>query len=491
MSSSARKEFFRSTTGAGRFGGCYAVLPVGACLLGVTPVEARTASPMNGFADKRPAAIGKVASIAPEEQLPTILPSQTQVPLQPSYPDETSLPVHRGSADIDVSQIKLTAPADLTGTSAKLASHAGTAAGSQPSLTQEQAVASPVSYGTDLSGDPDHDPTKLLALYQDGRGQAQTSMDELDLVIGGRQVFQDLRTLQTRLNEMQRPTANVVNRHSTQSDHLIINELEVSQDFFFSGGRDNLRLAAFKTDYSPRGGLGINQYTGGFTSNVRLSDLVGIAGDLWVNRIEYGRQRNTLATYDAYVTLRPTDTVRIDIDANRRIFDNVTSLRLGVTTRTYSGSIDFLPTDELRLTARVFAGLYSDRNRRRAEEVEAIWRVRTNPIVEIGLKGTNFEFSRLLNNGYFNPKDYYSGEALARIQWNVTPKLSTELAGSAGAENANPGGVKPLAKGSFQAVYKLINGWSVDGEISHFTSRNSTSSGFSRTSFTAGLHYRF
>lgn len=356
-----------------------------------------------------------------------------------------------------------------------------------------QAGSRPVSYilTTGAEPNPDNDPDKLLALYQDGAGQAQTSMDELDLVLGGRQVFRDLRTLETRLNDMKRPTANVVNRHSSQSDHLDINELAVSQDLFFSEGRDTVRVAVFKTDYSLPNALGINQYTGGFTSNIRLNDISSIAGDLWLNRIDYGRQRNTFATYDVYLTLRPTDTIRINIDANRRTFDNITSLRLGITARTYSGSVDFMPTDELRLTARFYDGFYSDHNRRRTEEAEAIWRVKNNPVVEIGLRGTNFHFSRLLNNGYFNPKDYYSGEAMARVQADLSQKLTVELAGSGGAEDAQPGGVKPLLKASLQLVYKLTNGWSIDGEAAHFTSRNSTSSGFSRTSFTAGLHYRF
>lgn len=349
----------------------------------------------------------------------------------------------------------------------------------------------PVSYRPLSSTDPDADPNKLLALFQDGAGQAQTSMDELDLVIGRQQVFTDLRTLETRLNNSRRPTFNVVDRRSTQSDNLTINEIEVSQDLFWSEGRDNIRLALQKTDYTQPSVTGVNEYTGGFTSNLRLSDIVGVSGELWLNRIDYGKQRNTFATYDAYVTLRPVDTVRIDIDTSRRTFDNITSLRLGITARSYGGSVDYLPTDELRLTVRAFVGLYSDQNRRSSEEVEAIWRFRSNPVIEIGFRGTNFEFSRLLNNGYFNPKSYYSGEAMARVQTELSSKFTVELAGSGGAEDAHPGGVKPLIKGSLQAVYKLSNGWSVDGEASHFSSRDSSSSGFARTSFTLGLHYRF
>ena len=470
----------------GRQGNRYVVLLVGTSVLAMTPVRATASSQPHGFADRTPSFPVIAASIPSDDRLSSIDAGQPDQ--LPSSDAPVGLPLSGQGIPsvVTASSPWQTAPIAPAGPPAQLASRTAVGVNPQLALEQERVLTKTVSYAPNVT-----DPDKLLALYQDGAGQTQTSMDELDLVLGNRQVFEDLRTLETRLDGMRRPVASVVNRHSTQSDHLIINELEVSQDLYFSEGRDSVRLAVFKTDYSLRDQLGINEYTGGFTSNVRLNDVAAIAGDLWVNGISYGRQSTTLATYDAYLTLRPSDTIRIDIDANRRTFDNITSLRLGITARTYSGSIDFLPTDELRLTARVFAGLYSDRNRRRAEEIEAIWRIRTNPVVEIGLKGTNFDFTRLLNNGYFNPKEYYSGEALARVQWDVTPKLSTELAGSAGAEDAHPGGVKPLVKGSLQVIYKLVNGWSVDGEVAHFTSRSSTSSGFSRTSFTAGLHYRF
>ena len=147
--------------------------------------------------------------------------------------------------------------------------------------------------------------------------------------------------------------------------------------------------------------------------------------------------------------------------------------------------------DGLRLTARGAYGSYSDGNRRRSEELEGVWRITSRPIIEVGLRGTNFHFSHLLDDGYFNPRNYYSGEGMFRLKTDLTQKLTVELAGSAGLESANPGGTKPLLKGSLQIAYKLPGGWSLDAELSHFSSRQSTSSGFSRTSALLGLHYRF
>ncbi len=386
------------------------------------------------------------------------------------------------------------AASPLVGTSAGDAAGSGGAAAPLQAGRQDQANLTRVAYSSASKSDVGAaiEPDQLLSLYQDGAGQASTSMDELDLVLNRRQIFSDLRTLETRLNIQQRPTFNVVDRNSTQTDHLDINQLEISQDLFFSKGKDNLRLGVQRILFDAPGDNDVTQYVAGFTGNVRLSDFAAVAGELWVNKLEYSRTlSDTLVTYDVFVTLRPSDVIRIDIDTSRRTFDNLRSLQLGLTAESYGGSIDYTPTDRLRLTARAFGGVYSDANRRRSEEVETVWRALSTPLIEIGVRGTNFHFTRLFNNGYFNPRDYVSGEAMFRVQSELARNFTVELAGSGGAEDAQPGGVKPLIKGSLQAVYKLENGWSIDGEASHFTSRDSSSSGFARTSFSLGLHYRF
>lgn len=342
------------------------------------------------------------------------------------------------------------------------------------------------------NNDPDADPNKLLTLFRDASGQTVASLDEIDSVMRQDQVFTDIRTLQDRITNSQRPVANLVVRHSSQSDNLDITQTEVSQDLYVRSGRGQFRLGFQEIQYDAPHVQGISEYSPGFTGNVRLNDITSLAGELWLNRIDYGAVHSTIPTYDIYFTIRPNDIVRIDIDTNRRTFDNIQSLALGITAQTYGGSIDVMPIEGVKVTLRGSGATYSDHNNRRSEEAESIWRVRTNPfIIELGLRATNFHYTRLLSDGYFNPNNYYSGEGLFRVQSTFAKKLVVEIAGSAGAEKADPGGTKPLLKGSFQAVYKLSHGWSLEGEAAHFSSRESSSSGFSRTSFTAGLHYRF
>ena len=376
------------------------------------------------------------------------------------------------------------------------------AAGSAPSSAPDGATGSPASIaqageppmGRQLAAaddDPDAHPERLLPLLTDSADMPAASADELDMALGQRRVFSDLRTLADRINADQRPTANAVIRYSSQSDDLEIRQAEVSQDLFFSHGLTDLRLGAQAIDYDPRYGRTIGQRALGVDVNHRFDDFLAFSGDLWVNRLRGPAGHDTKVTYDAFLTLRPSDSIRIDIDTNRRLFDNVRSLQLGLTATSYGGSIDFTPMDDLRLTARGSYGRYSDGNRRRTEEVEAVWKVSSRPIVEIGARGTNFNFSRLLDNGYFNPKNYYSGGGMVRVRTTLARKLTVELAGSAGVENARPGGTKPLFSGSLQLAYMITDRWSLDGEFAHFSSRQSTSSGFSRTSASLGLHYRF
>jgi hypothetical protein len=114
-----------------------------------------------------------------------------------------------------------------------------------------------------------------------------------------------------------------------------------------------------------------------------------------------------------------------------------------------------------------------------------------SPSLEIGFRSTNFHFKKLLNNGYFNPRDYLSGEGVFRLRAPLSERFSVELTGAGGVEYARPGGTKPLIKGAGRASYTVSDRLSFDAELSYFSSRSSSSSGFARTSGMIGLKYRF
>ncbi len=321
---------------------------------------------------------------------------------------------------------------------------------------------------------------------------ATTATSQLDIALGHRGVYSDLLSLQDRILDSQRPVANAVSRYSTQSDNLNIFWEEISQDIYFNDGADRLRPGVQYIDYSPRSAPGVRQYSVGADGTYRFNDQTALSGDFWLNDIHPKNFRSDLIpTYDLFLTLLPSDFVRIDVDTKREIFDNVRSLQLGINAESVGGSVDYSPTDHLRLTLRGTGSFYSDTNERQFGEVEAVWRVFTGPTVEVGVRGSAFHFSKQLNNGYFNPNRYTSGEALFRVQTELTDRLTAELAGAGGVENVDPGGSKPLVKGSLQMIYKLSDRWNLDGGISYFSSQDTSSSGFARTSYTLGLHYKF
>ncbi len=334
----------------------------------------------------------------------------------------------------------------------------------------------------------------MLAQGAPMAGRPGDDLDNADIALGlgMRQPYSDLLSLEDRIVEMARPVANAVTRYSTQSDHVDISQSEISADFFFAQGAHHLRPGVQYVTYIPRSGPRVNQYSAGFDGNYRFADWAGISGNVWANKIESkGVPETVIATYDVFLTFWPNDYFRVDLDTKRETFDNITSLRMGIIANSVGGSVDFMPISDLRLSLRGGESWFTDDNERQNYEGEVIYRLASLPQIDIGGRVSGFHFTKLLSNGYFNPEDYVSEEAIFRIQSDLTNELTVELAASAGSEQADPGGDKPIVKASLQMTYKLTDNWLLGAGVSYFSSRESNSSGFERTSVNAGLHYRF
>ena len=336
------------------------------------------------------------------------------------------------------------------------------------------------------------EPPDGLPNAQAGVGGPDKGMDEFDVAFGRREYYGDLRSLTDRIAFSQRPLFNIDASRSTQSDNLDISQLEISQDVFFSSGRDRARLGYQSYTYEPKVGNNISQNAFGGDGTYRLNDWAALTGNLWIDVLDSkGVSTAVLPTYDVFVTLWPNDVLRFDVDANRRIFDNVQSLLLQITADTFGASADYSPSDDLRVSLRASAASYSDSNHRQSAELEGVWRVRSNPTIQIGVRASGFQFSKRRNDGYFNPDAYESGEGMFRLQSSLNDQLDLEFSASGGAEDAQPGGVKPLIRASLQLSYKIDKGWTLDGGVAYFSSRDTNSSGFARTTVSVGLHRRF
>jgi hypothetical protein len=84
----------------------------------------------------------------------------------------------------------------------------------------------------------------------------ETVTNDLDLALGQRSVYSDLRSLQDRITEAQQPVANISSRFSTQSNDLDIYQEEIAQDIFFSEGASRLRPGLQYLSYIPNTGNG-------------------------------------------------------------------------------------------------------------------------------------------------------------------------------------------------------------------------------------------
>lgn len=337
----------------------------------------------------------------------------------------------------------------------------------------------------------DVDANRLLAQSRYWMGRPDSALDQLGAALGQHPDSSDLMKLRDEIRRNQTPSTRVVYGISTQSDHVDIRQMEANQEFYFRQGKARIGPALRIARFEPDSGSDIQVRSLGANGQLRFNDNAALTANLWLNATEPSAQSaQRQATYDVYATFWPSDKFRIDAGGNRKSFDNIRSIQNGITADTWAASVDFTPSYGRRLTFRGSTAKYSDGNDRQSAEIEVFGRVHERPMIEVGLRASGFQFGTQLDNGYFNPDDYVSGEATVNLQTDLAADWSLLASLSAGVEAAQPGGRKPLVKASFRPSYKLTDHWTLDGELSYFSSRASSSSGFARTSFLVGIRYR-
>jgi tetratricopeptide (TPR) repeat protein len=300
------------------------------------------------------------------------------------------------------------------------------------------------------------------------------------------------KDLLEEIRRREQPDAGMDYQQSHQSDGLVISTESFQQNFQQNEGRTTLGARYQKISYAPdRGQSGIAVKRPGMFARHWFSDRSELTANLYLDLIEPGgsHTNHTEVTYDTYFTLWPNDVLRFDLGSSRTTFDNVNSLRRGITGTYANFSMDVTPDEKTRLTARFNWGSYSDGNQRRWGQVEAEQRVWTHPNLLIGVRYTAFGFSRRLDHGYFNPGTYQAGVLTLRIYGHAGDRLSYDLDGSYGREHANPGGGKPSRSAGVRLTYKLADRMQIEGRYQFFSSTQASSGGFARR--TTGLSLRF
>lgn len=297
----------------------------------------------------------------------------------------------------------------------------------------------------------------------------------------------DARKLAADMERWRAPRTIIDGQRSTQSDDLNIRQWRIAQTIGFAQGRGTAGIRYERIDYQRDDGTDSARETRpAVTGRYRFSDAFELNAEVASNHIE-NRDGPTWdpTLYSSWLTWWPNDLFRLDLSAGRSTFDNLQSLRLGLTSSPRGLSMDFTPTERQRYTIRLEHARYSDGNTRRWGQAEAEYRWRTHPDAWVGLRHTRFNFEFELNNGYFNPSTYNSSQVMFRTLWRPDgPQGRWDVAAYAafGREHAQPGGSKPATDVSLRAGYRLDPATRLEVRLQHFSSITS-SAGFDRTIF--------
>ncbi len=351
----------------------------------------------------------------------------------------------------------------------------------------------------------DPEGTYLLAEYEDSVGRPDQALETVhDFVVRHSQdaragdLLARSQKLLDRIRFNEQPDAGVDYQSSTQTDNLDIAVVSVQQNTQLHGGRTTVGSRYQRYDYSPPAGqipIAVNRP--GLSARHRISERSEINGSLFLDMIdpERGARSRRVLTYETYYTLWPNRHYRFDFGSRRTTFDNITSLTRGITGTYGSYSIDYLPDELLRLTVRGDWGDYSDGNSRLNTQVEAERQVWPNPHLFLGARFTDFAFSKLLDDGYYNPSSYRAAVLTFHLWGDRGPRIHYDIDGSYGREQANPDGGKPSSSLGGRLSYRLSPRMQIEGRWQFFSSRQAigagselSSSGFAR--HTVGLFLR-
>ncbi len=302
----------------------------------------------------------------------------------------------------------------------------------------------------------------------------------------------DARKLRAYVERDIAPHTLLDGQRSSQSDGLSIHAGRAGQTLPFAQGRGSVGARLEQYQYKRDDGTDSARVTRPMVSGRwRFSESLEWNGEIGRERIApRGGPVLEFTPYSTWVTWWPNDSFRFDLSSGRSDFDNLKSLRLGITHRDTGLSMDYTPTERHRLTGRLQRSEILDGNRRDMAQLEGEWRWRTHPEIFVGLRYTRFDFARQLDNGYFNPRRLDSMLATLRGSWRPAGDEGRwELTGAAawGREHAVPDGGKPAYDVSLSAAYRIDPASRLEMRVQRFSSRTGASTGFARSVFGMNL----
>lgn len=341
---------------------------------------------------------------------------------------------------------------------------------------------------SDVPGDEDSTINRIRAVQWLGR--PDTAYDMLGQLPSGLRDSSEATSLGADIRHAARPLSEANLSGFDQADGLTLTRWGVRQALFGLSGAASMQASFDRSRFDDGEEGRVTIATPAVAGSWRASDWLQLGGQAAVERQRGVGVSRSLFTYELSAALLPADNLRLDFSTARRSLDNLTSLRLGVSTRHYFASLDYWPQSLWKLTLRGELTGFSDGNDRQWVQAEAERRLSRNPNVFVGARATAFRFDEQLANGYFNPKSFRSVQATARGWAKIGARSWLDLSFAAGPEDSAPG----EAKLAYWARGKLSQGLGDRLELSLVAERMSagqTATGFARNSVAASLSMRW
>jgi tetratricopeptide (TPR) repeat protein len=335
--------------------------------------------------------------------------------------------------------------------------------------------------------DPDAAALYLLARTENWSGRSHLAEGTVARAAALRPSDRATSDLQREVAIARAPLTEVSARHSEQSDNSDFTQLSASHTFFPEGTLAAAGLGYDLVLFNPENGPDIAVHRPSLSARLRYADWAVLNGEVGLTIEKEPAHTDHILTYNFYTTLTPSDRLRFDVAVSRATLDNIRSMLLDLTTTNYSASADIGSDAGLKASLRGSFSDFSDGNERTWGQAELRQRLLWRPNVFAGLRYSTFRFSRLLDNGYFNPRDLQALEATAQI-WGRTGAVFYDLRGSIGREDADPGEPRTIYAGEGRLTYLLTDRHQLEAFLNSFSSRLNTPGGFSRT--TGGLTFR-
>jgi tetratricopeptide (TPR) repeat protein len=283
--------------------------------------------------------------------------------------------------------------------------------------------------------------------------------------------------------DSRRTQAQLSVNDGTQSDGLLIRSGTLDLDVASEQGLASVGVRYQPITYVGAGSAGdAEEKRAGVVFKNRFNDWAELDAAVSNDDItSTGATEKNLLLYNAYATLYPNDTLTFYLGSRKETFDNLTSLRMGLSAVFNSFSLDVTPDENTRISARGYLGSFSDGNREGWEQLEFERAVVRRPRLSFGARATSYSFAESPGNGYYDPPRYQSLEMTTHIYGNLRDRIYYDGAASYGREWAVDGGTRPTHSLHGALSYVISKPLSLSALYDNFDTRQISNGGFART----------